>query len=107
MKRLVYAGWALALLSADAAGQSTARPFMPEQIRQGAAIFARNCAPCHGAQMSEPQGAFDLRKFPPEDKTRFVNAVTRGKNAMPPLGSLFGSDEIDALWAYVVAGEKP
>jgi cytochrome c5 len=51
--------------------------------------------------------AFDLRKFPPDEKTRFVNAVTRGKNAMPPLGSLFGPDEIDALWAYVVAGEKP
>lgn len=30
----------------------------------------------------------------------------RGKNAMPPLGSLFGPDEIDALWAYVVGGEK-
>ena len=57
--------------------------------------------------MTDAQGAFDLRKFPQDDKTRFVNAVTRGKNAMPPLGALFGPDDIDALWAYVVAGERP
>ena len=52
------------------------------------------------------QSAFDLRKFPSDEKTRFVNVLMRGKNAMPPLGGLFGADEIDALWAYVVAGEK-
>ena len=80
---------------------------MPEQIRNGAVIFARNCAPCHGAGMADRRGAFDLRNFPHDEKNRFVNAVTRGKNAMPPLGALFGPDEIDALWAYVVAGEKP
>ena len=107
MKRLVYAGCALALYSAGAAGQGTGRQFKQEQIRNGAVIFARNCAPCHGARMADTQGASDLRKFPHDDKTRFVNVVTRGKNAMPPLGALFGPDEIDSLWAYVVAGEKP
>jgi hypothetical protein len=56
--------------------------------------------------MVDPQSAFDLRKFPPDEKTRFVNVLMRGKNAMPPLGGLFGAEEIDALWAYVVAGEK-
>jgi len=104
--RLAFAGCALALCSAGAAAQGPERSFVPEQIRTGAAIFARNCAPCHGARMVDPQGAFDLRKFPRDEKTRFVNAVVRGKNAMPPTGSLFGPDEIEALWAYVVAGEK-
>src|SRR5262249_8792926 len=103
----VYAGCALALYGASVAAQGTDGRFEPEQIKRGAALFARNCAPCHGARMSEPQGAFDLRKFPLDEKARFVNVLTRGKNAMPPLGSLFGSDEIDALWAYVIAGEKP
>jgi len=56
--------------------------------------------------MVDPQSAFDLRKFPSDEKPRFVNVLMRGKNAMPPLGGLFGADEIDALWAYVVAGEK-
>jgi len=33
--------------------------------------------------------------------------VTKGKNQMPPRGDLFKSEEIEALWAYVIAGEKP
>ena len=100
---LRFLGGALALLSASAAAQGR---FEPEQIRKGAALFSRNCAPCHGPRMVDPQSALDLRKFPPDEKTRFVNVLMRGKNAMPPLGGLFGPDEIDALWAYVVAGEK-
>ena len=99
-------GGALALYGASVAAQGTDRRFEPEQISKGAALFLRNCAPCHGPRMVDPQSAFDLRKFPPDEKTRFVNVLMRGKNAMPPLGGLFGSEEIDALWDYVVAGEK-
>lgn len=99
-------GAVLALYGATVAAEGPDRRFEPEQISKGAALFARNCAPCHGPRMIDPQGAFDLRTFPPDDKPRFVNVLTRGKNAMPPLGGLFGPDEIDALWAYVVAGEK-
>ena len=102
MKQLLRAGGALALLCASAAAQG----FAPEQVSQGAALLSRNCAPCHGPRMVDPQSAFDLRKFPSDEKTRFVNVLMRGKNAMPPLGSLFKPDEIDALWAYVIAGEK-
>lgn len=78
----------------------------PELISRGAEIYAQNCAACHGARMQDPQGAFDLTRFPPDQKSRFVNSVTRGKNSMPPWGDLFKSGEIEALWAYVVAGEK-
>jgi len=95
---------ALALYGASAAAQG--RPFEPEQISKGAVLFARNCAPCHGPRMMDPQGAFDLRTFPPDEKPRFLNVLARGKNAMPPLGGLFQPDELDALWAYVIAGEK-
>ena len=76
------------------------------EVKQGAAIYAQNCAPCHGPQMRDPDAAFDLRKFPPDQKGRFVQSVTKGKNAMPPWGDLFKEGEIDALWAYVMAGEK-
>ena len=57
--------------------------------------------------MADPQGAFDLRKFPREDKARFVTSVTQGKQNMPPWGDLLKPEDIDALWAYVVAGERP
>jgi mono/diheme cytochrome c family protein len=32
--------------------------------------------------------------------------VTHGKNMMPPWGDLLDPADIEALWSYVVAGEK-
>jgi mono/diheme cytochrome c family protein len=95
---------ALSLSCATAAAQSP--NFSPQQIAAGAEIFARNCSPCHGARMQDPESAFDLRKFPPDEHDRFVRSVTNGKNQMPPWGDLLKRDEIEALWAYVTMGEK-
>jgi mono/diheme cytochrome c family protein len=97
------AGLALALVCAAAAAQEQ---FPPEQIRKGADIYAQNCAACHGARMLDPDSAFDLRTFPPDAKSRFVNSVTKGKNSMPPWGDLLKPEDVDALWAYVIAGER-
>jgi mono/diheme cytochrome c family protein len=94
------------LALAGAAYAEDGQGFPPERIRSGAAMFARNCSPCHGAHMIEPQGAFDLRTFPHDQHDRFVNAVANGKNQMPPWRDLLKLDDIEALWAYVVAGEK-
>ncbi len=81
-------------------------PFPEEQVRIGAAIYSQNCAPCHGPRMMDSQVPVDLRKFPPEEKARFLTSVVKGKNQMPPWGGLFKAEEIEALWAYVMAGEK-
>jgi mono/diheme cytochrome c family protein len=35
-----------------------------------------------------------------------MTSVTKGKNQMPPWGGLFKPEEIEAIWAYVMAGEK-
>ena len=37
---------------------------------------------------------------------RFVNSVTKGKNQMPPWGGLLKPEEIEALWLYIIAGER-
>jgi mono/diheme cytochrome c family protein len=103
VKGLLIAALAHALMCAPSVAQES---FAPEQVRLGAEIFARNCSPCHGPRMQEPEGAFDLRTFPPGEHTRFVNSVSRGKNQMPPWAGLLKPEEIEALWAYVVAGEK-
>ena len=99
---------AVVLWCATAAAQDLSKDqnFPPQQIAAGAEIFARNCSPCHGARMQDPESAFDLRKFPPAEHDRFVRSVTNGKNQMPPWGDLLKSDEIEALWAYVIMGEK-
>jgi len=83
-----------------------AQPPTAEQVQKGAAIYERNCSPCHGARMQDPQGAFDLRKFPREDRERFVASVARGKNQMPPWGGILKPEDIDALWAYVISAES-
>jgi mono/diheme cytochrome c family protein len=78
----------------------------PDQVKAGAEIYSRNCSPCHGARMLDPQGAFDLRKFPRDQRERFLNSVTKGKNAMPPWGDVLKPEEIEALWLYVTMGER-
>ena len=108
MKRITAMGWALVLGCAAALPQtSPLHNFTPETVRTGAAIFARNCSPCHGEHMADPQGAFDLRTFPSSEHERFISSVTNGKNSMPPWGGFLKPEEIEALWAYVMAGENP
>jgi mono/diheme cytochrome c family protein len=92
----------LVLVCGSAAAQSPA----PEQIQRGASIYARNCSPCHGARMLDPQGAFDLRKFPHDQRERFMSSVVRGKNQMPAWGDQLKPEELEALWSYVRSAES-
>jgi len=106
MMRYRVAGMLLAI-TGTALGQYTlAQDFAPAQIRKGADIYAQNCSPCHGARMQDPNSAFDLRTFPPGEKNRFVTSVVKGRNSMPPWGDLLQPDDVEALWAYVRAGER-
>jgi mono/diheme cytochrome c family protein len=93
------------VMSVSAAAEE-AQGFPKDQIATGAELYAVNCSPCHGARMQEPGAAFNLRKFPPDQRERFVNSVTHGKNQMPPWGDFFKPEQLEALWAYVMAGER-
>src|SRR5947208_16098749 len=109
MRRRVAASLAaaLALAGAPATAQSPpARNFAPEQLKTGAEIYARNCSPCHGARMLDPQGASDLRKFPRGERERFINSVTRGKNQMPPWGNRLNRNDAETRWPNGAGGEK-
>ena len=99
-------GAGAAIAAAMALATAAAQDFPPQQIEAGAKLFARNCSPCHGPRMQDPESAFDLRKFPRDERERFVASVTRGKNQMPPWGDLLTPEEVTALWAYVTTGEK-
>jgi mono/diheme cytochrome c family protein len=88
------------------AGAEEAQSFSHDQIATGAELYAVNCSPCHGARMQDPGAAFNLRKFPPGQRERFVNSVIHGKNQMPPWGDFFDPEQLEALWAYVMAGER-
>jgi cytochrome c55X len=102
----------VAISSSFAAEESTsAQPagIDPAQVSKGKTLYASNCVHCHGMNMVTPGTvAFDLREFPHDDKARFVNSVTHGKNnRMPPWGDILKPEDIDNLWAYVLTGGKP
>ena len=104
-KKVAAAGLVLLAAAASSMGQDGAKPFAPEQIKQGEAIYAKNCESCHGVGMLGGEWAIDLRTFPRDERSRFFHSVTNGKNAMPPWGDILSQQDIAALWAYVVAGE--
>ncbi len=101
MMRLVISG--LALWGATAWAQNAVTP---EQIKAGAEAYAAHCATCHGNRMKNPEWAIDLATIPKDDRRRFVQSVTNGKNGMPPWGDVLKASEIEALWAYFSQGER-
>ena len=100
------AGVALMALAAQLPAQSPEQ-FPPDRVKAGADLYAQTCSHCHGPRMLESQVPMDLRKFPPGEKSRFIRSVIKGKDQMPPFGGLYKAEEIEALWAYVMAGERP
>ena len=102
----LFAALALGIACGPVAAQGS---FPQEKIQGGAKTYAQRCAICHGQKMQNPDtdlGAFDLREFPRDEHDRFVRSVTSGKNAMPAWGALISPAEIEAIWAYICAGEK-
>jgi cytochrome c55X len=77
-----------------------------KMVADGRALYTHHCAHCHGFNMVNPGTvAYDLRQFPHDQKSRFVNSVTNGKNnRMPRWADLLSPQEIDQLWAYVETG---
>ena len=104
--KLIAAAWLGIAVCVNAAAQAgDEAQFSPEQVKTGATLFARHCATCHGTRMRNPQWAIDLRQFPRDAHARFVDSVNNGKRNMPPWDDVLSADEIEALWAYVSAGE--
>src|SRR5262245_475426 len=105
MNAFVTASLGFALLGVSAAAQERAPEFAAEQIKKGAELFARHVATGHGARMRDPHWAVDLRTFPHDRHARFVDAVANGKRNMPAWDDVLDPEQIEALWAYVIAGE--
>ena len=107
MRLVISVVLGLAPLCASAVAQKASEAtFPPKQIEAGAEIYATNCATCHGNRMKNPPWAIDLATFPREERARFIDSVTNGVRNMPSWGDVLKPEDIAALWAYVVAGEK-
>jgi cytochrome c55X len=100
------AGLAAAFLVSAAMAQSEtpAPAASPDNIAAGKRLYTNYCARCHGLNMMTTSAAvLDLRTFPKQDKTRFIESVTKGKGAMPAWGGALKDADLDQLWAYVSA----
>jgi cytochrome c55X len=108
---------ALTLTAALAAGWSAFAADMPKaaggdadaaRVAAGRALYANNCAHCHGFHMVTAGNVIpDLRQFS-GDEAQFVDTVTHGKNnRMPPWGDMLSPTEIKELWAYVHSKKQP
>ena len=98
MRLAAIVTFALAAVSANVSAQDNTA------VKLGSEIYARHCATCHGPRLADPPWAIDLRTFPKDERARFVDSVTYGKNNMPPWGDVLKPDDISALWAYVLTG---
>lgn len=74
-----------------------------ELIKNGELIYAKNCSTCHGNKMKNPQWGINLELFPVEQKIRFIDSVTYGKNAMPPWEDVLSANEIENIWSYFLS----
>lgn len=72
-------------------------------VKNGERTYAKNCSTCHGNRMKNPQWGFNLELFPVDQKLRFVDSVTYGKNAMPPWEDVLSSQEIEEIWLYFLS----
>lgn len=100
--------WIAAALAAGAAAVPAVHAAQdPAQVDKGKARYTSSCARCHGLNLVT-NGAigFDLRRFPPDDKERFVRSVSKGLRAMPAWETILQPGEIDALWAYVMSVQE-
>jgi mono/diheme cytochrome c family protein len=93
--------------AAPAPAASTETP-ASQLAATGKAFYAQHCSHCHGPNMVTPGTvAYDLRRFPHDQKDRFVESVIYGKNGrMPAWGDAVSLEDIDALWAYLLTGGK-
>lgn len=88
------------ILAAALAGP--ARADTPPTPEAGRKAYTGMCARCHGINLVVSGGAFfDLRRFPADDKARFLSSVNKGLRAMPAWEGIAKSEQIEAIWRYI------
>ncbi len=79
---------------------AVAAPALGDQAKEGASLFSRNCAHCHGADARGDEGPdlYDLIKT----DARITKIIKEGiKGEMPRFESKFTDSDIQALIAFL------
>lgn len=73
-----------------------------EPEHPGAAVFAANCAQCHGPAGGGGMGVALAGNARAANEANVRDAVTFGRGMMPAFGATLSQEELDAVVAYVV-----
>jgi mono/diheme cytochrome c family protein len=84
-----------AVLSGEASARDAAA------VAAGGGLVETHCAPCHGENLSNPNGIADLRQLRPEDRGRFNQTLQQGRGQMPSWAGMFSDAEVDQIWAFI------
>jgi mono/diheme cytochrome c family protein len=72
-----------------------------DPIEAGRKLYIGSCQRCHGINLSTSGIGFDLRTLTPQDKERFLRAVTNGLRAMPAWGGTLKPEQMELIWGYI------
>lgn len=101
-KAMVWIAAVAALLFTFDAASAQSAEDDPAQVEAGAAVFAANCASCHGADGEGSAVGRPLAGVATEnDRARHITTVTEGRNTMPAFGDVLTAEEIDSVVSFV------
>ena len=72
-------------------------------VEAGAAVYAQNCAECHGEELRSAGSIPDLRKLRATERSHFNEMLSEGRGQMPAWGGVLEDAAFDQLWAYIRA----
>lgn len=92
-------------LIASCSQKTSAPTAVAEKTYDGATLFAKNCARCHGAQGVKDERTPNLQTIALE-KTGLVKSITYGKGHMPAFEDKLSTEEIAAVADLIVSWHK-
>jgi mono/diheme cytochrome c family protein len=92
------------LFSTGLVGLAALAGCKPPSVADGAAVFHKNCAPCHrsarGIPLAPPLETYYAKQPAPSDRrTRII--IREGGNFMPPFGRRLTNQQINDVIAYL------
>jgi cbb3-type cytochrome c oxidase subunit III len=107
---IVSAAGVVILLTLAAHTRGIALPSGSQKDRDARALFAKNCATCHGkdgqaktfkAKLDHARNLTDAEWQASVTDERLFNSITNGRGHMPAWGKKLSEAEINSLVAYV------
>jgi mono/diheme cytochrome c family protein len=95
----------LAFIFAIASCTKKSAPTSTTASVDGAAVFSKHCARCHGPQGVKDSRTPDLQTIA-LDKDHLINSITNGKNKMPAWKDKLSPAEISAAADLILSWHK-